>query len=124
MSNIFDQFKPTETKHYIESLNGEVTLRSLTLKQIADISNDIMDGLDDEGNPKMDMQKALRVNYLKVSAALVEPKMSPEQLESLSGGAKEAIKEIMYLVDPVAAEAADRAEAEYLGKTAPNEKEA
>jgi len=123
MTTIFDQFKPEEKTHFIEALGGEVTLRDLTLAELSEITNSIVDGVDADGQPKMDMRKALSLKYVKLSKALVDPKMSSDDLESLSGKAKGAIKELMFLVDPVTAEAEAAAEAEALGVENPNESE-
>lgn len=122
--NPFEQFNPATSKVYIKALKAEVTLRDLTLKDLQQISASLVDGTDAKGNPKVNLKAALRTKYVKISAALVEPKMTAEQLEGLSTSASEAIKELLYLVDPEAAQAEEESIAEATGGKAPNASEA
>ena len=101
MTNAFSKFAPGETKHKIKALDGaEVTLRELTLKEVKELANEMIKGMDADGNPEIDYEKANSSQMTKVSMALVDPKMSVEDLEALGRGAKAAIDEIFAIVDP------------------------
>ena len=119
-TNIFNQFTPTEQTYFIEALQGEVVLRELSLGQLAEITQSTLKGIGADGKPEMDMDQALRLRYVKISKALVEPEMTSDDLEALSGKAKDAIKELMRIVDPMTAQAEEAAEAEALGEEIPN----
>ena len=106
MPNAFDKYSATETKHKIEALDGaEVTLKELTLKEVKEIANEMIKGMDADGNPIIDFEKANSSQMKKVSMALIEPKMSVADLEGLGRGAKAAIDEIFAIVDPDTAKA-------------------
>lgn len=116
MTNPFTQFEVKERKVFIEALNAEVVLKDLSLADKAEITSTLISGTDDKGEAIVDVKAALGVKYVKISKALVNPKMSPEALRALSGDAEEAINELLYLVDPQAAEAEAAALAEAEGK--------
>jgi hypothetical protein len=61
--------------------------------------------VDDKGQPVVDYKKVTEIKYGKIAAAMVEPKMTVEQLMSLSLEAVEVIDEIFALVDPKSAKA-------------------
>ena len=109
MENVFSKYLDNTSTHVIAALDAEVTLRELTLKEIKDISNSMIKGTDNKGNPEIDYEKANESKLLKISMALVEPKMSVKALESLGSGASEAIDEIFALVDPATHAATERA---------------
>lgn len=111
MANAFDKFKGSETKHVIKAMDGfEVTLRQLSLKEASKIANSMIKSVSKDGIPEMDIEKAGQVKLMKISAALVDPKMTVAQLEALSTDAREALDEIYAIVDPAAAEAVKNAE--------------
>ena len=101
MGNPFDKFKPVETVHHIESLGAEVTLRQLTVKEVADATAAVIKEVDKDGNPIMDFKALSKIKLLKVSQALVKPKMTVSHLETLSKSASEVIDEIINIVDPI-----------------------
>lgn len=101
MANAFDKYTVSESKHKIKALDGaEVTLRELTLKETKELANDMIKGVDGEGNPIIDYEKANISQITKVSMALIDPVMSVDDFEKLGRGAKDAIDEIFAIVDP------------------------
>ncbi len=99
--NPFDQYAITVTEHEIKSLGATVQLRALTLKQSQEFLDKAVKGVDDEGNPIVDVKAIQEARYAKVSAALVEPKMTVGDLKALSTDAKAAIEEILDIIDPI-----------------------
>ncbi|MCI4437206.1 MAG: hypothetical protein JHC33_10415 [Ignisphaera sp.] len=99
MSNPFLKYAPTDTEYDIKSLGAKVILRKLTIKQSQDFQDGVITGLDANNEPIIDFKAALNVKYLKVSAALIEPKMTVDDLKNLGADAEEAIKEILAIVD-------------------------
>ncbi len=94
------------TTHKISALDGaEVQLKSLTIKEIKTIAKDMIKGSDKNGEPIIDYEKAGDSQLKKISLALVEPKMTMAELEALSNSAKDALDEILAIVDPKTAEA-------------------
>ena len=109
--NVFDKYIPTETKHAIKALDGaEVTLRKLTLKESTDLTNKLVKSVDKHGVPEMDMEAAGRSKLEKLSLAMVDPKMTVDELLALGTDASTAIDEIYAIVDPKTAEAIKKAE--------------
>ncbi len=101
MGNPFDKFKPEEEVHHIKSLGADVTLRNLTVKEVAEASTRVVKDVDSEGNPIMDFRAIAQVKLTKVSQALVKPKMTVKDLEGLGSEANEVIDEILNIVDPI-----------------------
>ncbi len=110
MSNIFDQFLPKEQTYKLESLAGaEVILRKLSYGEAQKIGNESIKGIDKNGDPIIDFEEAQRAKFKKISAALVDPKMTIKQLEALSDEAEGVIDELFKIVDPKTAEAIEAA---------------
>jgi len=109
MENVFSKYLDNTKVHKIKALGAEVTLRDLTLKEIKDVANSMIKGTDSKGNPEIDYEKANESKLLKISMALVEPKMTVPELEALGRGASDAIDEIFAIVDPATHEATERA---------------
>ncbi len=110
MSNIFDQFLPKEKTYKLESLGGqEVIIRKLSYGESQKIGNASIKGIDKDGNPQIDFKEAQRAKFKKISAALVDPKMTVGQLEALSEDAEPVIDELFKIVDPKTAEAIEAA---------------
>ena len=99
--NPFDTFKGAESTHKIKSLNAEVTLRTLSLNDTLRVEAILFkDGFDD-GKPNISMEAITEAKLLKVSLALVKPKMSVTELKALPKEAMEAINEINEILSPV-----------------------
>ena len=106
MSNPFNQFAGTETKHKIASLQGaEVTLRTLSLAESAEIDAILYSqGFGEDGKPILSIESINKAKIVRVSKALVSPKMSVKELESLSISSLDAINEIVDILAPKADE--------------------
>jgi len=106
-TNIFqDMFGPKTRKVTIKALdNAEVVIRDLSLKQQADFISALVDGYDEEGLPIINYDKAADIRLAKISAALVEPAMTVEELGALGVDAKEALDELYAYIDPKGAQA-------------------
>lgn len=102
--NLFDKYKPKETEHTL-STGDRVTLRELTLAQVAGLNKGMLKGMDDQGKPQVDMDAALKVKNQKISMSLVSPTMSVEELEALGIQARPLLDEVYALIDPEAARA-------------------
>ncbi len=104
VENFFSQYLPQAEEITLES-GAVVKLKKLSYGQSQAISNESIAGMDSEGNPEINFKEAQRSKFKKISAALVEPKMTIKQLEALSDAADDVIEEIFALVDPKTAEA-------------------
>jgi hypothetical protein len=89
-----------------------VKLKKLSYGVSQKIGNESIKGIDANGNPEIDFQAAQQAKFKKISAALVEPRMTVKQLEALSDDADDIIDELFALVDPKTAEAIEKAKAE------------
>ncbi len=101
MSNPFNKYKSNPTVHFIESLGAEVTLRELTYGEAEKFLKEAVKGEEKDGTPILDMEAIAGALLAKVSLALVEPKMSVEDLEALSVSSREALMEIAKIVEGV-----------------------
>lgn len=107
MANPFDKFKEVPQKYFIEALETEVTLRHLTVDEIAELTQRLMKGVDSKGNPIINYERMGEVKLSKVSMALVDPKMTAAELGQLSSEASKAIDEILEIIDPEPVETAE-----------------
>ena len=99
MSNPFEMYKPTETKHHIKTLKAEVTLKTLSLADSARVDAVLYkDGFNDDGAPQVTIEAITEAKLLRVSLALVEPKMSVTDLKALPKEAIEAVNEISEIL--------------------------
>ena len=86
MSNPFDSVKAKEDTLFVTALDADVMVRELTINEHTAMFADF--GGSDDVNEMFELQKQI------VSKVLIEPKMSVEELGSLSHLAREAITEI------------------------------
>ncbi len=98
-ASFFDEFLPKPTE-YTLSGGQVVTLKQLSYGESQKISNESIDGIDQDGNPQINFEQANLAKFKKISKALVEPAMTPKQLSALSTEADDLIDEIFKLVDP------------------------
>ncbi len=111
--NVFDVYKPKEKKFKIKALGDqEITLVDLSLEESTEISQQVVKGVKDDGQPDIDLKEANLTKYRKISKALIDPKMTTKQLRGLAEAASEALDEIYALVDPIAAKAIEEAKEE------------
>ena len=100
-TNPFTIFIAGKQTANIKALNdSEITYRELTLAE-SDVfaKRMIKDELGEDGKPQFDMDEATEVKYEKVSAMLIEPEMSVEELKALPSSAQSAIEEILNLLN-------------------------
>lgn len=97
--NPFDAYIMEEKIVYIEALNAEVKLRPLTMGESDAFNKRLIKGYTGKGEPTVDMEEATKINYEKVALAMIEPKMSVEQLQALPSSASKAINEIVKHID-------------------------
>jgi len=94
--NIFDKYK-TETKT-IEIDGKKLTIRKLTNKEANEVQEVMLSDASTKelqnGEVKISVGKLRKVQMMTVSYALVEPKMSIEDLENLSEDSFELIQKI------------------------------
>jgi len=97
---IFDKFK-NETKK-IKIDGEEVTIRRLTNKEANEVQEILLSDASskeiENGEVKVSVGKLREVQLLAVSYALVEPKMSRDDLESLPEGSFDLISKIYEAV--------------------------
>ena len=98
-NNPFDKFsEAVEEKVTIESLGAEITLRKMTQEEKDTFSSMMVKGIKPNGDPEIDIQKAMEVKYRKIATLMVEPKMSEKQLKNLVD-ATAVIDEIIGYID-------------------------
>ncbi len=98
-NNPFNIFKQHTKKVFINALDADIEYRDLTLKESDDFNALMVKDYDVEtGKPTLDMKAATTVKYQKVSAMLIQPKMSVAELQGLSVDAGDAIAEILSLL--------------------------
>lgn len=85
MSNPFDELKPQEKTITVEGLDGEITIRELTLDEVNKISK------------QKDSADAM---YSYVSLALINPKMGVKELKALGTRATPVLSDIISHVTP------------------------
>lgn len=97
--NPFDAYAPTEEKVFIEALDYEVTLRTLTMSESDGFNKRLIGNYSGKGDPEINMEEATKINYEKVALTLIDPAMSVEQLQALGNKAQKAIGEIIKHID-------------------------
>ena len=98
MANPFDTYTPTETKHHIKAFNSEVTLKTLSLNDSMRVDSILYKEGFDDGKPNITIDAIAESKLLRVSLALVTPKMSVKELKALPKEAMAAIDEIADLL--------------------------
>ena len=104
-SNPFGKFKTKTKKVKIEALDGAtVTIQELTVAQSTDfykrvVKGFITDPITKEAKADLDYNELADIKLEKVSASMLEPYMSLEQLKELSSVASPAIEEIAIAID-------------------------
>lgn len=96
LNDILMKFQTTKEKAVtIKSWNGDVKIRELTTAQRAEIIETMQgDSQIDEKGKGLKLANLTKAQILTAHYALVEPKMSIKELESLAESAYEGIKEI------------------------------
>lgn len=99
MSNLFDKFKTAEKVVKVKALGADVTIRELTVAESNDFYKMIITGYGDDGKPEVNLNNLAEVKLQKVSACLLDPKMTIDELKGLGSGASTAIEEISNAID-------------------------
>ena len=107
--NFFDNYLPKTEEFHLESAGVTVKLRKLSYAESQKIGNESISGIDKDGEPIINFEEANLAKLKKISAALVEPKMTVKQLSALSDEADDVIDELYKLVDPKTYEAVEKA---------------
>jgi hypothetical protein len=97
--NPFDIYKPAERTVHIKALNSDVTLRDLTMVENDELTKLLLKGFSGKGEPTVDMEQATLNNYKKIAMALIEPKVTVEELQALGTKAADAIVELVKVID-------------------------
>ncbi len=98
-SSFFDEFLPKAETYTLDG-GQEVTLKKLSYGESQRISNASIKGIDADGNPEIDFEEAQKSKFKKISKALVDPAMTPNQLAALSDDADDLIDELFKIIDP------------------------
>lgn len=97
---VFDKFKTQTKKVAIKALdNQEVTIRELTVQESNDFYKKIVGEPKADGSMQFNYKEIFTIKLEKVACAMVEPKMSLDELKALSEGATEAINEISEAIE-------------------------
>ena len=98
--NPFEKFSLKTKKVKVKALdNTEVTIQELTVAQSTDFYKRVVKGFDDEGKAQLNYDEIADIKLEKVSVAMLEPKMSIDELKALSNKANVAIDEIAEAID-------------------------
>ena len=103
MKNIFAQFAGATEKEAVlttEPLKGStIKYRELTMIESDDFSKKMVDGYDDEGKPKLDMDAYTEIKYEKAAMCLIDPKVTVKELKSFNNSFIKTLNEINNLID-------------------------
>lgn len=103
--SLFDKFSLKTKKVKIKALdNAEVTIQELTIAQSNEFYKRVVKGFGEDGKAEINYNELGDIKLEKVVAGLVEPKMSFNELKSLSNKAMPAIDEIVEAIDGFEAE--------------------
>jgi len=102
---LFDKFK-TQTKVVkIKALdNQEITIRELTVQESNDFYKKLVGEPKPDGGLNFNYKEVFSIKLEKVAVAMVEPKVTMDELRELSEGATEAINEIAEAIENFNAE--------------------
>jgi hypothetical protein len=102
---LFDKYK-TQTKVIkVKALdNQEVTIRELTVNESNEFYKKIVGEPKEDGSMQFNYKEIFSIKVEKVATAMVNPRMTAEELEELSEGATEAINEIAEAIENFNAE--------------------
>ena len=94
---LLSKFALDERTVHLDSIDADVVVRNFTQKESDGFVKASVDGLDSNGDPIVNIDKSINVKYLKVSEALVEPKLTVEELQGMAGAGK-FIKEVLEAI--------------------------
>lgn len=103
--SIFAKFLTKTKVVKIKSLdNAEVTIRELTVQESNDYYKQLVSESSTDGKINFNYKEIFSIKLSKVANCMVDPKMTIEELKTLSDGASEAINEIADAIDALSAE--------------------
>lgn len=94
MSNPFDKFKTKTKKVTIKSLGCDVTIKEPTVSETQSFYASMA---KEDGT--FDVSKLFDAKVQKIADCMIEPKMTVEELRSLSNEASEALNEIYEAIE-------------------------
>ena len=95
---LLGKFALTEKTVHLESIDADVTVRNFTSEENDKYTSFMVKGLDKNGDPEVDVGKSLELKYMKISDALVEPKISAKEIKGMCD-AKNFIEEMIGIID-------------------------
>ena len=102
-SALLDKFKRNEKTLKVKAWGGEVVIQQLSIKEKSEIESMIYGNATPEqlrdGTYKIDMNALISSRLKAVSYCLVEPKLSVDDLETLTGDASEGINEVYKAIE-------------------------
>ena len=105
MSNIFAKYQTNTKVIKVKALdNAEVTIRELTINESNEFYKRIVGEPNADGSMNFNYKEVFDIKVEKVASAMVEPKMTAEEIYLLSEGATEAINEISDAIDGLSSE--------------------
>ena len=105
MSNIFAKYQTNTKVIKVKALdNAEITIRELTVNESNKFYKRLVLAPNADGSMNFNYKEVFDVKVEKVASAMVEPKMTAEELYLLSESATEAINEISDAIDGFSSE--------------------
>jgi len=105
MANPFSKYTLKTKEIKVKALNdAKVTIQELSVGKSNDYYGRLFSKLDGEGKPVLNTGEIVKVKLEKVAEAMIEPKMTMEELQGLSAKAGNAISEISDAIDELSNE--------------------
>ena len=103
LNDLKEKFDTSTKEVEVKAWGGTVTIKKLTIEESnrvqAMLLSDATPEELDNGEINVKISKAQEANILRVSLALVKPKMKPQELGSLSPEAMDGVNEIIAALD-------------------------
>jgi hypothetical protein len=104
-SNPFGKFTLKTKEIEVKALDGaKVTIQELSVGKSNEYYGRLFSSLDSEGKPVLNTSAIIDIKLEKVSEAMIDPKMTVEELKELSAQAGDAINEISDAIDTLSSE--------------------
>ena len=95
---LLGNFTLSQKSVYLKSIDADVIIRNFTAEENDRFTEFMVKGLNKQGEPEIDLGKSMQLKYMKISAALVEPKLTVKELKEMYG-AKDFIEEMMEVIE-------------------------
>ena len=103
--NPFAKFTLATKEIKVKALdNAKVTIQELNVGKANEYYGRLFSKLDKDGKPVLDTKEIIKIKLEKVAEAMVEPKMTVDELTELSAKAGDAISEISDAIDELSNE--------------------